>query len=155
MAITVGAATAVMLLAAMGSAATAKRRAPRARTVVVATKRLPKLGVVLVNSAGRALYIFMPDKQKKVTCVSTCTSIWPQLTLPKGAKPKATDRVKLALIGSDPNSGGGRVLTYNRWPLYTYVGDGGPGTANGQALQLNGGLWYVISPSGTPIHTKP
>jgi predicted lipoprotein with Yx(FWY)xxD motif len=40
---------------------------------------------------------------------------------------------------------------YNRWPLYTYIGDSKPGQANGQAQNLNGGLWYVLSPSGRVI----
>jgi predicted lipoprotein with Yx(FWY)xxD motif len=49
----------------------------------------------------------------------------------------------------------GTVVTYNRWPLYTYVGDSKPGQASGQALDLNGGLWYVLSPSGKVITKKP
>jgi Secreted repeat of unknown function len=56
--------------------------------------------------------------------------------------------------GSDPNPAGGRVVTYARWPLYTYVADTSGGTAKGQALNLNGGLWYVLSPSGKVIRTK-
>ena len=49
---------------------------------------------------------------------------------------------------------GGRVVTYNKWPLYTYVADTKPGQATGQALNLNGGLWYVLAPSGKVIRTK-
>jgi predicted lipoprotein with Yx(FWY)xxD motif len=32
--------------------------------------------------------------------------------------------------------------TYDGHPLYTYVGDGAPGQANGNELNLNGGLWH-------------
>jgi hypothetical protein len=46
---------------------------------------------------------------------------------------------------------GGRVVTYNHWPLYTYVGDLTPGQATGQALDLNGAPWYVLRPSGAPL----
>jgi hypothetical protein len=35
------------------------------------------------------------------------------------------------------------------------VSDTAPGQASGQALNLNGGLWYVISPSGKLITKKP
>ena len=55
---------------------------------------------------------------------------------------------------SDRNPAGGRVVTYNKWPLYTYIGDTAPGQAKGQALNLNGGLWYVLSPSGKVIKAK-
>ena len=59
-----------------------------------------------------------------------------------------------SLLGSLPNPSGGRVATYNGWPLYTYVTDASPGVARGQALKLNGGLWYVMNPSGNVIKRK-
>ena len=126
-----------------------------AKTVVISTRKLPKLGTVLVNSKGRTLYMFVPDKQKKVTCVKSCAVIWPPVKLPKGAKPVAAGKAKASLLGSDPNPAGGRVVTYNHWPLYTYITDTAPGQAKGQALNLNGGLWYVLNPSGQVIRTKP
>jgi predicted lipoprotein with Yx(FWY)xxD motif len=43
------------------------------------------------------------------------------------------------------------VLTYAGWPLYTYVGDGTAGAATGEGLGTDGGLWFVIAPSGKPI----
>ena len=39
-------------------------------------------------------------------------------------------------------------MTYDGHPLYTYVGDKGPGQANGNDLDLNGGLWYEMRVSG-------
>jgi predicted lipoprotein with Yx(FWY)xxD motif len=126
----------------------------QAKTVVVSTRKVPKLGTVLVNSKGLTLYMFVPDKRKKVTCVKTCAVVWPPMKLPKGAKPVAKGQVKAKLLGSDPNPAGGRVVTYNKWPLYTYISDTKPGMARGQALNLNGGLWYVLAPSGKVIHTK-
>ena len=120
-------------------------------SVVVSTRKLPKLGTILVNSKGLTLYMFVPDKQKKVTCVSTCAVVWPPVTLPSGAKAVATGSANAKLLGSDNNPAGGRVVTYDGWPLYTYVSDTSPGQAAGQALNLNGGLWYVLSPSGKLI----
>jgi hypothetical protein len=54
-----------------------------------------------------------------------------------------------------PTRRAGAWVTYAHWPLYTYVSDTAPGQASGQALNLNGGLWYVISPSGKLITKKP
>jgi predicted lipoprotein with Yx(FWY)xxD motif len=144
------------LVAASGATATDQgTRAAAATTVVISTRSLPKLGTVLVNSKGRTLYMFVPDKQTKVTCVGVCAAIWPPLKLAKGAKPTSKGNAKASLLGSDPNPTGGRVVTYNHWPLYTYVADTSAGQAKGQALNLNGGLWYVLSPSGKVIRTKP
>ena len=136
---------------ATGSARTS---AKMSATVKISTRKLPKLGTVLVNAKGRTLYMFVPDKRKRVTCVRTCAKVWPPVKLPKGAKAVAAGKAKASLLGSDPNPAGGRVVTYNKWPLYTYVADTAPGQAKGQALNLNGGLWYVLSPSGKVIRTK-
>lgn len=110
---------------------------------------------MLVNSKGRTLYMFVPDKRKKVTCVGACAAVWPPVKLPRGAKPLAKGKAKASLLGSDPDPAGGRVVTYNGWPLYTYVSDTAAGQAKGQALNLNGGLWYVLAPSGQVIRKKP
>jgi len=137
----------------IASVAQARVAAAR-RTVTVSTRKLPKLGTVLVDAKGRTLYMFVPDKRKKVTCVGTCAAVWPPVMVPKGAKEKAIGLARAKLLGSDPDPAGGRVATYNHWPLYTYVADRAPGQARGQALNLNGGLWYVLSPSGKVIKKK-
>jgi predicted lipoprotein with Yx(FWY)xxD motif len=126
---------------AAGSKAAA-RHAAAAPTVQ--TKKIKNLGVVLVNSQGRTLYMFVRDKQKKVTCTSkACMIVWPPLKLKKGQKPTAGGAAKKQLLGLD-----GRVVTYNRWPLYTYYLDKKSGQAKGQGVNNSGGKWYVLTPSG-------
>lgn len=129
--------------------------APAASGPKISTATIAHLGTVLVNAQGRTLYLFLPDNDKKVTCVGGCASVWPPAMLAGGQTPVAAGFVKQSLLGSDPDSAGGRVITYAGWPLYTYVADSAPGTATGQAITLNGGLWYVISPTGKVIKTKP
>jgi predicted lipoprotein with Yx(FWY)xxD motif len=126
-----------------------------AKTATVQTKKVGKLGVILVNSKGRTLYMFKPDKRKRVTCKKSCAVIWPPLKIKAGQRPTAGGAAKKSLLGTVKNPSGGRVVTYNRWPLYTYVLDTKPGQAKGQATNLNGGLWYVLSPSGRVITKKP
>jgi predicted lipoprotein with Yx(FWY)xxD motif len=123
--------------------------------VKIASTTISGLGPVLVNAQGRTLYVFVPDNHQKVTCVGACASVWPPVKLAAGAKAVGSGAVKASLIGSDPDPDGGRVVTYAGWPLYLYVADTTPGTDAGQALNLNGGLWYVISPAGKVIKTKP
>lgn len=147
-------AASVAALAATEAVASANRAHVTARTLVISTRKVPKLGLVLVDGSGRTLYMFVPDNRRKVTCVGTCASLWPPVKPAKGAKPVARGKAKQSLLGSDRDPAGGRVVTYHGWPLYTYVGDGAPGDANGQALDSAGGLWYVLSPSGTVIRTK-
>jgi hypothetical protein len=70
------------------------------------------------------------------------------------SKPTAGGTAKRALLGTDKNPSGGRVVTYNKWPLYTYSGDSGAGQSNGENQTLNGGKWYVISAKGVPVKHK-
>ena len=121
----------------------------------VSTGTVKGLGTVLVDSKGRTLYLFLPDKHAKVTCTGACATVWPPLKLAAGLKATAGGQAKTSMLGSDPDPAGGRVVTYAGWPLYTYVADTAAGSAIGQATNLNGGYWYVLSPSGMIIHAKP
>ncbi len=117
----------------------------------VSAKSVSSLGPVLVNEEGKTLYTFAPDKESKVTCQAECAGIWPPLKLESGQKATASGAVQSKLLGKDPDPEGGEVVTYAGWPLYTYAADTSPGMASGQGLNVNGGLWYTISPAGKVI----
>jgi predicted lipoprotein with Yx(FWY)xxD motif len=119
----------------------------------VSTRTISGLGPVLVNAKGLTLYIFEPDKHAKVTCLATCAQLWPPDKLSGAAKATGSGEVEASLLGSASDPEGGSVITYDGWPLYAYVSDAEPGQVNGQGLETNGGLWYVIAPSGKVITT--
>lgn len=118
--------------------------------VAVKTRKIKGLGTVLVNAKGRTLYVFANDKHSKVTCTGSCAQFWPPLKW-KSGKPKAGGSAEGKLLGLDKDPAGGKVVTYDKWPLYTYTGDAAAGQANGQNLTLNGGKWYVISAKGKVV----
>lgn len=146
---------AAVLAAGCGGSTASKSGVAGARHVTksatVMTRKVKKLGVILVNSRGRTLYMFVPDHRKRVTCQGTCAVIWPPLKIKKGHRPTAGGAARRKLLGTDGNPGGGRVVTYNHWPLYTYIKDHKPGQATGQGVKNSGGLWYVLSPRGKVI----
>jgi predicted lipoprotein with Yx(FWY)xxD motif len=151
----------LLVLAALGGCAGPPGR-PAAGTaavsgakVTIMARPVPGVGTVLVTSGGYALYMFEPDNRRAVTCSAVCAATWPPLTLPSGAAPAAGPGVRQSLLGIDPDPGGGRVITYDGWPLYTYTGDVQPGQATGQAIDLNGGVWYALRPSGAPLVSVP
>lgn len=118
--------------------------------VVLSAESVPELGDVLVDE-GVTLYVFLPDRATAVTCKGPCASVWPPLTVRPGQAPTSSGAVRKQLIGTVPGEAGDRVVTYAGWPLYSFVSDTEPGEANGQGVDLNGGYWYVISPSGKII----
>jgi predicted lipoprotein with Yx(FWY)xxD motif len=69
--------------------------------------------------------------------------------------PVAGPGINASLLGTTHRTDGTVEVTYNKWPLYTWQGDSTPGQASGQGLNNLGGLWYVLSPDGTTITTKP
>ena len=123
----------------------------------VQARRVKGLGTVLVDGQGLTLYLFVPDKHSgRSTCYERCAQGWPPLLLPTGAtKPVAGRGVKASLLGTTRRKDGTTQITYNRWPLYLWVGDSGPGQATGQGLNNLGGLWYVLSPKGREITARP
>jgi predicted lipoprotein with Yx(FWY)xxD motif len=98
---------------------------------------------VLTNAKGRTLYWFAPDTATRSACYGTCAAYWPPVRGAVTAGPGVTGR-----LGTITRSDGSVQATYDGHPLYTYVGDTGAGQANGNRLNLNGGLWYEVTPSG-------
>jgi predicted lipoprotein with Yx(FWY)xxD motif len=98
---------------------------------------------VLTNAKGYVLYWFAPDKPTMSTCYGTCAAYWPPVT----GHPMAAQGVT-GTVGTIKRSDGQTQVTYDHHPLYTYVGDSGPGQVTGNNINLNGGFWYEIKESG-------
>jgi predicted lipoprotein with Yx(FWY)xxD motif len=113
----------------------------------ITTGTVTGLGPVLEDNHGRVLYIYTPDGTSRVTCTGQCAAAWPPVIVASGAHPSATGAAQASLVGTLPDPAGGAIATYAGHPLYTYAGDSGPGVASGQG---SGGVWYVITPGGTP-----
>jgi predicted lipoprotein with Yx(FWY)xxD motif len=119
--------------------------------VTVESARVGALGTVLVTNKGFALYVYAPDAGHHVTCTGGCATAWPPLLVHAGQTVAAGPGIRPGLLGTDPNPGGGRVVTYRGWPLYTYLGDAAPGHAAGQGADDDGGYWWAMRPSGQII----
>ena len=98
---------------------------------------------VLTNAQGYTLYWFAPDTPTRSACDGTCAVYWPPLTGRPVAGAGVTGR-----LGTIRRSDGTTQVAYDGHPLYTYVGDSAPGQANGNDINLNGGLWYEMAASG-------
>lgn len=108
-----------------------------------------KLGKILVDSKGRALYLFVADRSTKSTCYGACAGAWPPLTTT--GKPVAGTGVSASLLGTTKRTGGTTEVTYAGHPLYYYAGDTGPGQTTGQGLPQFGAPWWVVGADGKAI----
>ena len=134
------AALALASLTAIASSATSKPA-----TVKTGTS---SLGRIVVDGQSHTLYLFQKDKAGKSACSGACAQNWPPL-LTKGA-PKAGPGAKAPLLGTTRRADGTTQVTYNKHPLYTFVGDAGKrGSTQGQGLSAFGARWYVVAAKGT------
>jgi len=143
MSLVVGSVSAVSVaaLALLGVAVVSAGGTPVAAANVGATLKTARIGSVdvLTNADGLTLYWFAPDTSTSSKCFGSCATYWPPVSGSPTAGPGVTGK-----LGTIKRPGGGLQATYDGHPLYTYIGDSGPGQANGNDLDLNGGFWYDI-----------
>ncbi len=132
-----------------------ERYSAKGPTVTVDAHEVKGFGTILVTDNNFALYMFPPDGRRKVTCTGDCAGNWPPLFASAGKKVVAGPGVHADLLGTMTKPGGGRVVTYNGWPLYTFVGDPDPLRARGQGVEADGGLWWVMNPAGDIVKSGP
>jgi predicted lipoprotein with Yx(FWY)xxD motif len=124
--------------------------APAAAKVKVAKTAL---GSILADSRGRTLYMFAADKGKASVCYGACAAFLPPL-LGNGKHVTVGAGIKSSLLGTTTRKGGALQITYAGHPLYLFVKDTKAGQTTGQGLNIVGGLWWVMSPSGAVVKKK-
>ncbi len=131
-----------------GSATTASptTAAPAAAKVGVGTTGL---GHVVVNSAGRTVYLFAKDTKGQSMCSAACATYWPPVI--STGKPVALKGANQSLVGTIKRADGSVQVTYAGHPLYLYQGDQQAGQASGEGLTDFGAAWDALTPAGGAI----
>jgi predicted lipoprotein with Yx(FWY)xxD motif len=137
---------ALLLVSACGSSAAAPE-APAAVKGTGIVVRSSQFGSMLFNSKRQAIYVFSADARRKSKCYGECARLWPPVYT--AGKPRAEAGVKASLLGTIRRRDGRLQVTYAGRPLYYYLHEG-PGQVLCHNVDLNGGIWKVVSPSGVP-----
>src|SRR5512135_909996 len=116
------------------------------RPATLAVTQTDKLGKILVDDAGRTLYVLTKDSANTTTCYDKCEQAWPPLLMLD--KPTVGDGIDASLLGSAQRKDGTMQVTLNGMPLYYFAADQAPGDTNGQGI---GGVWFVVGPDGKII----
>jgi predicted lipoprotein with Yx(FWY)xxD motif len=133
----------------VGAAAAASGAGHGEAAVATVKVRATALGRVLVDGSGRTLYLFEPDAFGRSSCYGACAAAWPPL-ITTGA-PRAGSGARAALLGTTKRTNGTTQVTYQGYPLYSFVKDLKPGQTLGQGIDGFGGEWYVLDASGRKI----
>ena len=104
-----------------------------------------KIGWVMAKADGYVVYTYAKDsKGGAPTCTGSCASVWAPVTGMPKAGPADTFPGSFGVV---TGAGGQKVITYNGYPLYTYVGAPVLST-KGNGI---GGVWHVIMLSQSDI----
>src|ERR687895_52923 len=126
---------------------TAGLRVAAKRAHIVA--RESPFGDVLLDANGQVVYVFEIDRTSRSNCTSEeCVKAWPPVLTQE--QPSAGAGVTERLIGTIRRSDGRLQVTYNGRPLYFYEHEG-PGEIGCHNVDLHGGIWWVVAPSGDPV----
>ena len=108
-----------------------------------------KLGQIIVDGKGMTAYVWDKDTANSgvSACTGTCATLWSAITT-ASATPTVTGIT--GTVAEITGVSGGKQITINGLPIYTFTKDTKPGDTNGQ-LVLN--IWHVLSPAGAKITT--
>jgi len=103
------------------------------------------LGWLMAKADGHVVYTYAKDsKNGAPTCTGSCASVWAPVT----GMPKAGPADNFpGTFGVVTGAGGQKVISYNGYPLYTYIG-AAPLSTKGNGI---GGVWHVIKLSESDI----
>jgi predicted lipoprotein with Yx(FWY)xxD motif len=103
------------------------------------------LGWVMAKASGIVVYTYAKDKKGgPPTCTGSCASVWAPVTGVPKAGPADTFPGTFGLV---TGAGGQKVITYEGYPLYTFVG-APPLSTKGNGAD---GAWHVIMLSESDI----
>jgi predicted lipoprotein with Yx(FWY)xxD motif len=105
------------------------------------------LGTVVVDGKGLTAYYFDKDVagSGKSSCAGQCAALWPAITASGTAPTVAGITGK---VGTIPAAGGGKQVTIDGRPIYTFAKDTKAGDTNGQGV---GKAWFAVSPTGKEL----
>jgi len=106
------------------------------------------LGQIVVDGAGKTLYMFTPDEGGTPTCYDQCAAAWPPLLAADAASVTAGTGLDASKITVVDRTDGGKQVKYGKYPLYYFANDAAAGDVNGQGLNEK---WYVVGADGQPI----
>jgi predicted lipoprotein with Yx(FWY)xxD motif len=109
--------------------------------------RTTKLGRIVVDAAGRSLYLFLSDTKGKSTCYGGCARVWPAALV--DGEPKAGPGINARKLSTVARKGTRRrQLVYNNHPLYRVDADRKPGDTEGQGVFNS---WFAVGSDGKQV----
>jgi predicted lipoprotein with Yx(FWY)xxD motif len=103
-------------------------------------------GSALVTPSGKSVYLLSTDPAGGSKCSGSCAKTWIPVTV--SGSPSGGSGVDSSKLSSFKRSDGTTQVLYDKHALYTFTGQG---ATSGEGQASFGGVWYLVSPSGSAI----
>ena len=113
-------------------------------TVKVA--KISGYGSALVTASGKSVYLLSTDPAGGSKCSGSCAKTWIPVTV--SGSPSAGSGADSSKLSTFKRSDGTTQVLYDKHALYTYTGQG---STSGEGQASEGGVWYLVAPSGSAI----
>jgi len=111
-------------------------------------------GQVLTNSHGFTLYGLSDENGGKLACTGKCLQFWPPALVSTSVMKVSLGAGVTGAIGFVSRSATTKQVTFDGYPLYTFVKDTGAGQAHGEGISAFGGTWGLLRASSLIVPAK-
>lgn len=111
-------------------------------------------GEILTNAHGFSLYGLSDEFGGKLACTGECLKFWPPVLVSKSATKVSLGAGVTGEIGFVARSATTKQVTFDGYPLYTFVKDSGPGQKHGEGVVAFGGTWGLLRASSLILPAK-
>jgi predicted lipoprotein with Yx(FWY)xxD motif len=111
-------------------------------------------GEILTNAHGLSLYGLSDEFGGKLACTGECLEFWPPVLVSKSTTKVALGAGVAGVIGFVTRSKTTKQVTFDGYPLYTFVKDTGAGQTHGEGVVAFGGTWGLLRVSSLVLPSK-
>jgi predicted lipoprotein with Yx(FWY)xxD motif len=116
---------------------------------------VPGFGEIVTNAHGLSLYGLSNEFGGKLACTGECLKFWPPVLVSKSTTKVSLGAGVAGQIGFVARSATTKQVTFDGYPLYTFVKDSGAGQTHGEGVAAFGGTWGLLRASSLILPTKP
>lgn len=111
-------------------------------------------GQILTNSHGSSLYGLSNEIGGKLACTGKCLQVWPPVLVSTNVTKVSLGAGVTGEVGFVTRSATTKQVTFDGYPLYTFVKDTGAGQTHGEGIVAFGGTWGLLRASSLIIPAK-
>ena len=124
-------------------------------TPTIESANVPHYAGALANHSSRSLYVLSSERGGSVHCSGSCLSTWVPLEVATSTKTVSLGAGVKGKIGFIARGKSKKQVTFNSFPLYTFVGDSGARQSHGEGIKAFGGTWTLAHATATTAGATP